>query len=160
MSCYWICLKHIGDIKKNRIQHRISANRITKGGYPKCEVPLIFHVLTKGCWVVRAYKHARTLTHSLTHTHTHIYIYTYTHIYIYIHTHTHTHTCVSGYRNIGNRLRRGLSGVQIPTEQLVSLFSILSRSPLGPAQPPIRWVPGFFPGCKPVATWGWLLTSK
>jgi hypothetical protein len=105
--------------------------------YPNCEVPLIFHMPPKGCWVVRAYKHACTLTH----------VCVYIHTYIHTHTHTqHTHTSQDIAADIGTRLRTESSGFRTPTEQLVSLFSIPSRSALGPAQPPIRWVPDSFRG--------------
>ena len=100
----------------------------------------------------------------------HIWTTLYIYIYIYTHTHTLTHMCVYIHTHIhprasqniaddiGTRLRTGPSGFRITTEQLVSLFSVSSRSALGSAQPPIRWEMGFFPGCKPVAAWSWLLT--
>jgi hypothetical protein len=113
------------------------------------------------------YTHTHTHTpHTHTHTQTPTQAYTphrhtpYTRTHTHAHTHhTHTHAHTRGRArashdiaaDIGTRLRTGPSGLRIPTEQLVSLFSISSRSALGSAQPPIRCVPGFFPRCKPVA---------
>jgi hypothetical protein len=41
------------------------------------------------------------------------------------------------------------------------LFSIPKpfRLALGPTQPPIQWVPGFFSGARAAASWSWPLTS-
>jgi hypothetical protein len=47
-------------------------------------------------------------------------------------------------------LRAGWSGDRIPVERD---FQHLSRTTLGPTQPPIQWTPVFFPGGKAVGAW-------
>jgi hypothetical protein len=42
----------------------------------------------------------------------------------------------------------GQSGVGIPLGQGIFLFSKMSRPVLGPTEPPIQWVPWFFPQGK------------
>jgi hypothetical protein len=61
---------------------------------------------------------------------------------------------------IMTRLRVGRSGVPIPVR--VRHFSLLqtSRPALGPTQPPISRISGFFPGGKTVEAWNEPLTSK
>ena len=48
------------------------------------------------------------------------------------------------------RLRDGRSGVRMP---------VGARPELGPTQPSVRWVPGFFLGGKAGGAWSWPLTS-
>jgi hypothetical protein len=39
-------------------------------------------------------------------------------------------------------------------------FSISSRPAQGSTQPPIKWVPGLYPGSKAAGAWSWPLTSN
>jgi len=47
--------------------------------------------------------------------------------------------------SIVTRLLTGQSGVQILAGQEIYVFPKMSRLTLGPAQPPIKWLTGFFP---------------
>jgi hypothetical protein len=51
-------------------------------------------------------------------------------------------------------------GVRFPVGVGIFLFTNASRPALGPAQPPIQWVPGAVSlGGKAAGAWSWLLTS-
>ena len=56
--------------------------------------------------------------------------------------------------SIATRLRAGRSGVRIPAEQRhFFLFSISTRPAVGTTQPPLQWLPDFFPWRKTIGAW-------
>jgi len=55
--------------------------------------------------------------------------------------------------NIVTRLLAGRSGARIPAEANILLLSETPRPVLGPTQPRIQWVPGFFLGEKAAGGW-------
>jgi len=59
---------------------------------------------------------------------------------------------VAGMITVGIRTRYGLEGPGIEFRWGRD-FPHPSRPSLGPAQPPIQWVPGFLPGGKAAGAW-------
>jgi len=56
--------------------------------------------------------------------------------------------------SVGTATRYGLEGTGIESRWGRD-FQHPSTPALGPTQPPIRWVPGLFPGGKAVGAWSW-----
>jgi hypothetical protein len=54
---------------------------------------------------------------------------------------------------VGIVIRYGLDGPGIETWWGGADFLYLPRLALGPTQPPVKWVPGFFPRGKAAGTW-------
>jgi hypothetical protein len=59
---------------------------------------------------------------------------------------------------LGYGLDNWSSRVRFPRGLGICLFTIASRTALGPTQP-IKWVPEAFPGDKAAGAWSWPLTS-
>jgi hypothetical protein len=51
------------------------------------------------------------------------------------------------------------AGIEFGQGQNIFLFSRNAQTRCGAIQPPIQWVPGFFPGGKAAGAWSWPLTS-
>jgi hypothetical protein len=55
--------------------------------------------------------------------------------------------------SVGAATRYGLDGLRIEF-WWGRVFSYMSRTTVGPTQPPVKWVPGLFPGAKATGAWG------
>jgi hypothetical protein len=82
---------------------------------------------------------------------------------------THTCTChMSSFMKISQALQKagstgwtiGVLGFDSRRGLGILLFTTAHRTALGPTQPPIQWIPGFFPGGKAAGAWSWPLTSN